>query len=94
MQCRVLGDFNELMVLPMFGYSSMEHVFKDGSPHLRVQSVTTPILALNAQDDPFCPAHSEGGGEGGGGKCVVIWLMLILAEFPSCLCEHRNQVVS
>ena len=46
---------------PQFGYASWREYYAAASMHDRTQHVKVPLLALNAEDDPFAPAHCECG---------------------------------
>ncbi len=39
----------------MFGFENAQHMYKDTSPHFRVEDIDIPVVALNSADDPFCP---------------------------------------
>ena len=55
LQCRTLQDLGVVVTLPMFGYKTMDELYQDCSPHIRVEDLSIPVLSLNAADDPFCP---------------------------------------
>ncbi len=54
-QCTYFRDFHGEIFVPMFGFESIQQMFLEGSPHLRVGDINIPVVALNAADDPFCP---------------------------------------
>lgn len=50
-----LQSLAQVMILPMFGYSTIEEYLIDWSPCHKMDGITIPVLAINASDDPFCP---------------------------------------
>ena len=50
---------NTVLTMPMFGYTDIQQLFLDCSPHYRVGNIHIPIVALNAADDPFCPGYGK-----------------------------------
>jgi len=40
----------------MFGFENSVALRDHGSPHSRVDGIRIPLLCLNSEDDPFCPA--------------------------------------
>ena len=59
MQATSLEGLAREMVVPMFGYSSLEEYLRDWSPCNRLDGITIPVLAVNAHNDPFCPPNSK-----------------------------------
>jgi len=41
------------------GYKSCNDYYNDANPDVRLPKTTTPVLCLNAADDPLCPQNSE-----------------------------------
>ena len=58
-QCRSFRDFNDVLILPMFGYKDKDELYHDCSAYHRVEDFTVPVVALNSADDPFCPPDGE-----------------------------------
>jgi len=50
-----------VVTLPMFGYKTVDELYQDCSPHIRLEDLSIPVLSLNAADDPFCPDFSKFG---------------------------------
>jgi len=50
-----LKDFDERITRRMFGYRSVEHYYEDASSSRYLNAVNTPLLCLNALDDPLVP---------------------------------------
>ena len=54
-QVKTLAEFDEKLVVPMFGYNDRFEYYMDASTSERLKHISVPYLAMNAGDDPFAP---------------------------------------
>ena len=54
-----IRDFDDRFVAKQFGYASWREYYAAASMDQRTHLVQVPLLTLNAEDDPFAPAHCE-----------------------------------
>ena len=54
-RAKTIRDFDEAVICPMFGYSTVEEYYNDATSNKHVVNVGVPLLCLNAEDDPFAP---------------------------------------
>ena len=50
---RTVREFDSLFTSPQFGYKDVKEYYTDACIALKVQNIKVPVLALNAEDDPF-----------------------------------------
>lgn len=55
---RTIRDFDEAVIVPLFGYASSHAYYVDASVGRRLRHVAVPTLLLNASDDPICSSHT------------------------------------
>ncbi|GAX81136.1 hypothetical protein CEUSTIGMA_g8570.t1 [Chlamydomonas eustigma] len=53
MSSRSLQDFESLIVLPAYGYSSLEEYYDEVSCHYNIQRVVSPLLCICCEQDPM-----------------------------------------
>ncbi|CAM9666334.1 unnamed protein product, partial [Choristocarpus tenellus] len=54
MRVATVPEYDRTMVLPMWGYQDLHEYHRDGSSSRYVGEVKTPLLCINAKDDPIC----------------------------------------
>lgn len=60
---KVISDFDSSVIVPMYGYSSIEDYYNEASPIGRLKNIKIPFICLNTRDDPFVPWTSVPVGE-------------------------------
>ena len=50
---RTVKEFDETFTAPQFGYKDVEEYYRDSSLVGNVKDIKIPVLAINANDDPF-----------------------------------------
>lgn len=53
--CKTLGDFDDLFTAPLHGFTDRIDYYRRSSCKPYLKSVRTPLLMLNAVNDPFLP---------------------------------------
>ena len=53
-RARTVRDFDEAVIVPLFGYTSSTDYYTDASVGPRLGQIRVPTLLLNAADDPIC----------------------------------------
>ena len=56
---KTLEDFDKHVTIKVFKYSSIDEYYRDCMNKKRVSTIRTPLISINATDDPFVPAFSE-----------------------------------
>ena len=52
-----LQELETSLICPMFDYRDVHHYYQDASCATNLHSVTTPLLCINARDDPIAPSE-------------------------------------
>ena len=55
---RSIVVFDTKVIVPMYGYRSLDEYYADASPVGRIARITVPFICLNTRDDPFVPWRS------------------------------------
>ena len=54
-QISSLSEFDDVITVPTFGYSSSTEYYADASLTKRLNDIKVPYLCLMSSDDPFAP---------------------------------------
>jgi predicted alpha/beta-fold hydrolase len=57
LRARTFRDFDEHATGPLHGFTGADDYYRRASSIHVLNRITTPVLALNAEDDPFLPAE-------------------------------------
>ena len=52
-----MEDFDRSVTIKVFKYSSVEEYYDDANNTRRIAEIETPMIAMNAADDPISPEH-------------------------------------
>ncbi|MGI9297298.1 MAG: YheT family hydrolase [Gammaproteobacteria bacterium] len=55
---RNIGDFDRVYTAPVHGFANAEEYWREGSAETALLQMKTPLLCINAQNDPLVPANS------------------------------------
>jgi predicted alpha/beta-fold hydrolase len=55
LSCKSVREFDEFVTRRLFGYESVDQYYIDASPCRFVHEIQTPLLCINATDDPVAP---------------------------------------
>lgn len=58
-QANSLRQIDQYYKLPVFGYNNIDEYYAAGSPARKLRNLTTPVLCINAADDPFSPSDGN-----------------------------------
>lgn len=50
-----MEDFDRSVTIKIFNYSSVEEYYRDANNTERIAGIRTPLIAMNAADDPISP---------------------------------------
>ena len=56
-QVSTVEEFDRNVTIKVFKYSSVEEYYRDANNTWRIAGIKTPLIAINAADDPFSPGH-------------------------------------
>lgn len=55
---RTIGEFDEIYTAPVHGFKNAAAYWQHASTRDRLEEISTPLLCINALNDPLIPAHS------------------------------------
>lgn len=52
---KTIANFDAKVIVPMYGFRSLDEYYVAASPSGRINRITIPFISLNTRDDPFVP---------------------------------------
>eukprot|EP00602_Paraphysomonas_sp_CaronLab_P011216 CAMPEP_0185041702 /NCGR_PEP_ID=MMETSP1103-20130426/41364_1 /TAXON_ID=36769 /ORGANISM="Paraphysomonas bandaiensis, Strain Caron Lab Isolate" /LENGTH=310 /DNA_ID=CAMNT_0027581559 /DNA_START=155 /DNA_END=1087 /DNA_ORIENTATION=- len=59
LRAKDVREFDHHAVVPVHGYRDVDHYYQDSSAVHHAHNITTPTLALSAEDDPVCAVEGR-----------------------------------
>ncbi|MCP1772968.1 putative alpha/beta-fold hydrolase [Neisseria perflava] len=56
--CKTIGEFDDVFTVPLHGFADRYDYYRQASSKPYLRDVATPLLLLNARNDPFLPGEA------------------------------------